>query len=53
MYDNLFSKCHKPSGNVMFMKETAWYKLGQRLAALLKDAGKDAQSQAITKRIEG
>jgi hypothetical protein len=53
MYDNLFSKAHRPTDTIFYVNDTAWYKLGQRLAALLKEAGKDAQSQAITKRIEG
>ena len=52
LYDKLFSASKKPR-DTAFGSSTAWYKLGQHLASLLRDAGKEAQAQAITKRIEG
>jgi len=51
MYEKLFDRAQKQKSAAVFSRQTARYKLGQRLASLLADAGKEKAAKQIYDQI--
>jgi len=52
MYTRLMELTKRFASTSAFRSQTSYYRIGKRLAALLKDAGREKQAESILKKIE-